>query len=151
MSQLRFPAEGTYAFVDGVWREAVGSPRGTDSEVRLRVRDRRTFDSWRPRGERTREWKRDLGIIVVDLDCVDEVVAVRWHAQHDGVAVFMLGPVIDGHIYISPEHNNPALAHEQGFTGDGRIETLNKQVRADELRDLTEEITVVYRRGVPPL
>lgn len=144
----RFRGAGTFAQIDGQWVEVFPFAASRDDHVTVMMAD---ASAWRPTGELSRRRRSGRQLIDVSLAGVEKIVDVSLYGRHDGVAVYPLGPVRDGHVLVGPEHDDPQLAREQGYEGDGRFSEFRKRVPVEEFVDAVEEITVLYRRGVPPL
>lgn len=142
-----FPGAGTFAKIDGTYYQAFAFAASLDDRVTIATDD----SSWCPVGEVSREQRGDTQLVSVRLEVVDQVVRVRLHGLHDGIPVYPLAPPKEGTMLVSPEHDDPQRAHEEGFEGDGRIGPLSKRIPAEEFVEIIEEVEVLYRRGVPPL
>lgn len=143
---LRFPGIGRFAYIEGSWWRAVSSPPSEEHLVRVIVEDRRTFQEFQPRGEVERNWKGAHGAVSVLLSSVDEIVYVSRLGRYQGEPVRRLGKVVNGAITVGLESESPGTAARLGFSGDGRIETFNKRIDPAEFTDVSEEVTVMYRR-----
>ena len=80
-------------------------------------------------------------------DAVDETTKVVRYARYRGAQV-MLDGFVDGLQTVSLVSNDPRVAAELGFEGDGYHVVFRKEIGPDELTDLRDEVTVRWRRGV---
>lgn len=88
-------------------------------------------------------------MITLDIEAVDEIVDVRWHSRYRGHAFFVetVGPSTAS---LSLESNDPEVAEALSLDGHHR-DRFSAVIPTSELRDVIEEITVRYKRGVPSL
>lgn len=143
---LRFPDRGVFGLIDGKWWEVVPPRTGVPEPVDVYVYDRAEFDGFHPVGEVDRRWESGEGVIRVALDGVEEVVNVVQVGRYRGEPTYRLGNVVDGVIAVGLVDEDPGTAARLGFSGDGRIETFNKRIDPAEFTDVSEEVTVMYRR-----
>lgn len=144
---LRFPDEGVFGLIDGVWREIAASNFPDDELVQVIVDDRQEFEVFRPEGEVKRTWMSDHGFVFVSLDRVEEIVDVHRLGRYRGELVRQLGPVLKGRVMVGLESSDPQVAARVDFGGDQRMFGFTKQIEVTEFEDVVEEVSVWYRRG----
>lgn len=144
---LRFPDIGTFALIEGTWREVAPEQVSENMPVTVFVHDRQAFDEYRPLGEVDRRWQPDGGEVRVSLESVEEIVDVGRVGRYRGEPVRRLGDVVEGQIAVGLASNDRETAARLGFSGDQRFMGFNKMIDAGELTDVVEEVTVTYRRG----
>lgn len=142
-----FQQEGTHALIAGVWRSVTTGP-GRD-DIHVIFTDEEEFDGWVAPHELGRRWStsRARGAVDVSMDAVEEMVQVRWSGRYRGLDVCPVGPVANGWVLVSPVSLNEDAGEELGFRGTARWGDRDKRIPVEEFVDVTEEVTVKYRRG----
>lgn len=143
---LRFPGIGAFGLIDGAWWTVVPPRISVPEPVDVYVYDRAEFDAFHPAGEVDRRWESGEGVVRVPLSSFEEIVDVDRVGRYRGEPVRRLGKVVNGAITVGLESESPGTAARLGFSGDGRIETFNKRIDPAEFTDVSEEVTVMYRR-----
>lgn len=137
---------GAFGLIDGAWWTVVPPRMSVPEPVDVYVHDQAEFDEFYPAGEVDRRWESGEGVIRVALDGVEEIVNVVQVGRYRGEPTYRLGNVVDGMIAVGLVDEDPRTAARLGFSGDGRIETFNKRIAPAEFTDVSEEVTVLYRR-----
>lgn len=144
--RLTFAQPGTFALIDGTWRRATFGPGQDDAHII--ITDRSDFDDWSPEFELGRRWRAtsSRGVVAVRIDAVDEVVKVSHHGRYLGAKVFVISGPKGGQLMVGMLSIDHCLAGKLGFGGNER-DGFDKHIPVEAFVDVTEEITVKYRRG----
>lgn len=87
-----------------------------------------------------------MGLIEVDQEAVVEMVQVERVGRYRGLAVRQLS-LRDGWVTVTPLSSAEDAGEDLGFRGSARWGDRDKRIPVEELVDVQEEITVLYRRG----
>lgn len=143
---LQFAQNGSSALIYGVWHRVNFGP--DQDQVNVIFDDREQFDAWVQPHEVERRWRvgASRGVVQVQMDVVDEVVSVRHFGNYRGTEVIAMSNARDGQVTVALAPGARRAAKKLGFDGNQR-DGFDKRIPVSEFTDVTEEITVKYRRG----